>query len=403
MDDAARELGLSPAQVRLTNFVKQFPYVSPIGGSLTDSDYVGTMRQLLTLFKYDERVQEATKLRAQGRKVGVAVTAAVELCRPLCSIFGSMFYNQPQYAAVTLRMHPDGSLSILSGDAPQGQARASTMVRVVARELGANAEAVEVYTGDTALSPVTNSNTDVTTVCAMAARRLRSKVLQIGSQMLEVEYREDDFACANGEVRYLPDGRTLSFRDIAWTAIMRPFLLPDGGNVVDLSETAFAEAPYAPTAFAAHAAMVEVDGETGKLKVLSYGFVGDAGKVMNARGLRTAVTAGIATGISNTTHEAYIYDDQGQLITSNLKDYAMLTANDMPWEVLIAHHDTPTQATLYGHKRTITEGVPTGVPPALANAIIDAYDGQVDIPSAPFFPADLWALHQRATTASASS
>jgi carbon-monoxide dehydrogenase large subunit len=137
--------------------------------------------------------------------------------------------------------------------------------------------------------------------------------------------------------------------------------------------------------------MVEVDPELGKIRILSYGFVGDCGKVLNPRGLRTAVMAGIATGISNTTHEAYIYDEQGQLITSNMKDYAMLTAGEMPLELIIDHHDTPTAATVYGHKRTISEGVPAGVPPVLANAIIDAFGGKIDLTVVPFFPGDLWA------------
>jgi len=168
MDDAARRIGITPDEIRMRNFVKEFPYVSRLGGTLTDSDYVGAMGALLRVFRYEERVKEAAVLRSQGRNVGVGLAAAVEQCRPLCSITGSMFYNQPQYAAVTLRMHPDGSVSILSGDAPQGQARSTTMARVVARELGADPALIEVYTGDTLLSPVTNSNTDVTTVCAVA-------------------------------------------------------------------------------------------------------------------------------------------------------------------------------------------------------------------------------------------
>lgn len=389
MDDAARKLGVSPVQIRRINFIKNFPYASPLGGSLNDSDYVGTMDKLLSVFRYDERLQEAAQLRASGRRVGVGIAACVELCRPLCSFGGALAYNQPQYASVNMRMYPDGSVSIMSGDAPQGQQRHTTMAKVTAEELGVDPAVIEVYTGDTLLSPITNSNTDVASVCAIAARRLRSKVIAVATHLMGVDANEDNFACANGIVTHLPDGRTMGFREIAWTTIMRPFLLP-AGSIPDLAETAYVEAPYAPTSFAAHAAMVEVDPELGKIRILSYGFVGDSGKPLNPRGLRTAVIAGIATGISNTTHEAYIYDDQGQLITSNLKDYAMLTAGEMPQELIIDHNDTPTAATIYGHKRMISEGVPTGVPPAIANAIIDAFGGSVDLTVIPFFPGDLW-------------
>jgi carbon-monoxide dehydrogenase large subunit len=400
MDDAAREFGMSPADIRRINFVKSFPYVSPLGGTLSDSDYTGAFDRLLTVFDYEGRLREAERLRATGRIVGVGLATCVEVCRPMCSYAGSLSYNQPQYASVTLRMHPDGSVSILSGDAPQGQMRHTTMTQVVARELGADPALIEVYTGDTLLSPVTNSNTDVTSVCAIAARRLRTKLLIAAAHLLQVPFVEANFACAGGVVTHLPDGNTISFRRIAWTTIMRPFLLPEGSSP-DLTETAYFEAPYSPTSFAAHAAMVEVDPELGKLRVLAYGFVGDSGKPLNPRGLRTAVLAGIATGISNTTHEAYIYDEQGQLVTSTLKDYAMLTAGEMPLDVVIDHQDTPTKATFYGHKRMITEGVPSGVPPAIANAVVNAFAGGVDISTVPFFPRDLWDMAQASAQAAA--
>lgn len=393
MDDAARKLGLSPVEMRVRNLVTTFPYTSPLGGQrsmLNDSDYLGTVDKLLTQFRFEERKAEVEKLRAAGKRIGIGFAACVETCRPLCSIGGVVAYNQPQYASVTMRMYPDGSVSIMSGDAPQGQMRHTTMTRVVADELGADIRMIEVYTGDTLLSPITNSNTDVASVCAIASRRLKKKVIAAAAHLMKVSAEESNFQCARGAVTHVPDGRTLTFRDVCWAVMMRPFLFPDG-SVPDLSETAFFEPPYAPTSFAAHAAVVEVDPALGKIRVLAYGIVGDCGKILNPRGLRTGIISGIATGISNLTHEAYIYDDQGQLITSNLKDYAMLTAGEMPQEIVIGHNDTPTSVTVYGHKRMITEGVPAGVAPAVANAIVDAFDGQVDLTTIPIFPKGIWA------------
>ena len=186
MDDAARELGMAPSQIRLINFIKEFPYPSPLGMPLSDSDYIGAMNRLISVFRYEERKQEAVRLRASGRKVGVGVAACVDVNRPLCSITGALFYNQPNYASVTVRVYPDGSVSIMSGDAPQGQARHTTMAKVVAAELGVNVDVIEVYTGDTLLSPVTNSNTDVTSACAVAARRLKSKVCALAAHLMKV-------------------------------------------------------------------------------------------------------------------------------------------------------------------------------------------------------------------------
>lgn len=393
MDDAARGLGISPIEIRMKNLVKEFPYASPLasmrGGKLTDSDYIGSMTTLLDSFDMQRRLNEAKRMRAEGRKVGIGVATCIELCRPTCSFGGALLYNQPTYAAVSLRMYPDGSVSIMSGDAPQGQMRHTTMAKIVAAELGADFDQVEVYTGDTLLSPVTQSNTDVASVCAIAARKLRSKVISVASHLMQVENVESNFVCKDGAVTHIPDGRAMSHREIAWAAIMRPFLLPKD-SVPDLAETAYFETEYSPTSFGAHAAMVEVDEKLGKVRILSYGFVSDSGKPLNPKGLRTALVAGIATGISNSMYEAYIYDDRGQLLTSTMKDYAMATAEAMPDEVIIAHHDNPTSATIYGHKRMISEGVASGVPPALANAIIDAFDGKLNLTIAPFFHGDLW-------------
>jgi len=398
MDDAARELRITPLAIRTVNLVRSFPYISKLGGALTDSDYLGSIDELVRTFRYHDRLAEVERMRQSGRCVGVGLAVCVDHCRPLCSPGGVLFYNQPQYASVSMRMYPDGSVAVMCGDAPQGQMRHTTMAKVTSAELGVALREVEVYTGDTLLSPVVNSNTDVASVCAVAARRLRAKLVTIAATLLKVPPIAEDFAFRDSVVTHVPDGRQLTFRDLAWAAIMRPFTLGTS-EIVDLAETAYVEAPYAPTAFAVHAAVVEFDRELGKLKILSYGFVGDCGKPLNPRGLRTAITAGIATGIANTTHEAYIYDEQGQLVTSNLKDYAMLAAGEMPQEIVIGHHDVPTAATVYGHKRMITEGVPAGVAPAVANAIIDALGGKVTIDAVPIFPDALWQLGTQALEA----
>lgn len=389
MDDAARLIGISPLEIRMRNFVHQFPYKSPLGGSLSDSDYLGTTARLVEVFDLEGKRREAARLRAEGRKVGVGIVGCVELCRPQCSPMGAIFYNQPNYASVILRMQPDGSVGIMSGDAPQGQGRQSTMVGVVVRELGADPEMVDVITGDTWLSPITNSNTDVTSVCGMAARKLRVTLLAAARHLLGVTSADDAFGIERGIVTHRPDGRTVTFREIGWAVMMTPFKMPEGFPP-DLTVTQYLEAPYSPTSFSAHAAMVEVDPETAKLTILSYGIVGDCGRPLNPKGLNAAITAGIATGISNTTHEAYIYNEDGQLVTSNLKDYAMLTAGEMPRELVIDHFNVTTGATLYGHKRTISEGVPTGVPPVLMNALIDAFEGEIDITTIPIFPGAIW-------------
>ncbi len=192
MDDAARELGFSPAQICRINFVKEFPYNSPLGGTLTDSNYVATMDKLLSVFRYEERQQEAERLRTAGRKVGVGLAACVELCRPLCSFGGALFYNQPQYASVSLRMYPDGSVSIMSGDAPQGQMRHTTMAKVTPRS---RSRVHRSLYGRHPPQPGHQLNTDVTSVCAIAARRLRSKVIAAASHLMRVDANESNFVC----------------------------------------------------------------------------------------------------------------------------------------------------------------------------------------------------------------
>jgi len=388
MDEAARELGLSPFEIRRLNFVSSFPYVSPLGACLTDSDYAGTLAALENDFEWSRRRNEVQELRNEGRLVGLGLATCVEICRPLTSRAGAMFYNQPQYASVMIRMEPDGSVSVSSGDAPQGQARHSTMARVVAQELGVELGVVEVTTGDTKDSPITNSNTDVASVSAIAARQLREKVLRVARHLMGLSEKEE-LTIENGTIVCKSTGRSMTCREVAWRCLMRPFELP-ATLEPDLTVIAYLEAPYSPTSFSAHAAVVEIDQELGKIDILAYGMVGDTGKVLDHKGLRSALLGAIETGISNATSEAYVYDEVGQLVTSNLKDYAMLTVGGMPEEIMIKHHDSPTSSTVYGHKRSISEGAALAVPPAIANAISDALDGRCDLRVAPFHIGDVW-------------
>jgi carbon-monoxide dehydrogenase large subunit len=400
MDDAARALSIGPDEIRRTNFVRKFPYSSPLGQSLTDSDYLGSFDKLLEAFDYESLALEAAELRAVGRRVGVGLAACVEICRPLTSLGSALFYNQPGYASATLHMFSDGSVAIHTGDAPQGQQRHTTMASVVATELGIDPQTIEVYTGDTYASPMINSNTDVTSACGVAARRLRQRLCGIASHLMQVDDAEDAFAIRSGVIEHLASGRTMTVREAATAVLIRPFLFP-AGTLPDLSETAYVEAPYSPTSFGAHAAMVEVDPELGLVTILKYGFVGDCGRPLNPVGLENAIRGGLATGIGNSLCEMYVYDAEGRLLTRSLKDYTMAGANEMPREVVIDHHDTPTPSTEYGHKRSVTEGVPAGVPPALANAIVEAFDGDIDLTIAPFQPAELWAVVHAGTTEAA--
>lgn len=391
IDIAARELGMDPAQMRLKNLIAQVPHTTPAGGVLQECDFTGTFKQLLDTFGYEKMKGEVADLRKQGRYIGIGVAGWIDHLWPVSSSIGERAYGQPFYASARVKLETDGTVMVFTGDSPQGQCRDTSVSQVVADELGVHPYDIVCVMGDTQSSPFNNHGVHTHTAALLAAREVRAKIIRVAAHLLKLDPDEGDFDLKEGKVVWCEDeSKCLSLREIARAAWLRPQYLPLGMQP-GIESTKFHEATAPPPAgYSAHAFLVEVDADTAQFKILKHQYVGDAGTVLNPLMLEGSAQGAVSSALSQGAYEEYVYDENGQLLTTTLMDYLMATAAEVP-EIKIGWRNIPTSSTPLGDKKMISEGVGSAVPPALANAIADALQAYgVKITELPLTPARIW-------------
>jgi len=349
VDDLARELGLDPVEVRRKNLIRrdEFPWNTGTGSAQVpieydSGDYARALDTALSLIGYDTRRKEQIEERARGngRVLGIGVASYV-----LLTGLG------PHEGAV-LRIDGSGKALLITGASPHGQGTATALAQIVADELGLRPEDVGVRHGDTALIPYgvgtyASRNAVVAGSAALiVARSVRAKALKVAAHLLEVSER--DLELADGEVRVAgaPDEhRTLA--ELA-AACAPGADLPDGISP-GLEATHYFPAPRATFASGAHAAVVEIERETGRLTILDYAVASDAGPLINPRIVEGQLHGGVAQGIGGALYEELAYDEHGQPRAQTLMDYTMPSAAQIP-AVRIAHLDTPSPLNPLGVK-----------------------------------------------------
>ena len=388
MDLSARELGIDTVEIRRINLIKHHPYEAP--GMILHGDFMGVLEQLLRDMDYPALRERVAAERQRGRHLGVGVAVAVDLATPYSSAgLGWVAYHQPFYATARVKIETDGDVVIYAGDSPQGQGRETTVAQAAADQLGVEPEAVRVFFGDTANSPLNNHAVHTQTAVHIAAQRLREKVLAIGAHMLGLP--TDSCEVRGGGVIDASDPEHgVTLHEVARTAWLNVGALPPGVQPM-LEEIGFDELGLSSTnSFSAHGCLVEVFPDTGEYKIEDWWYVGDAGRVMNPRMLEGAIHGGVACGISNASFEHYAYDGNGQFLAATMMDYLMAGPMDVT-HVHSSHHNTPVETTRLGFKKMVTEGVPAGVPPALVDAVEDALKPlDVRFTALPLTPSRLW-------------
>ncbi|MHB8567072.1 MAG: xanthine dehydrogenase family protein molybdopterin-binding subunit [Nitrososphaerales archaeon] len=368
VDELARELKLDPAEVRLRNFIprENFPYTT-VGDLTYDSgDYAMNLKKALELSSYDHWLDEQKRARSQGRLVGIGISTYVEICA-----FGPDF---PQTAAISVTQ--SGKVTIISGTSPHGQGHETPLSQIAADKLGIKIEDIYVSYGDTALLPwgtfTAGSRSAALggSAVLMCAEKIRDKMARIAAKALEVPV--EDIAFENGEIfsktnRQDPKKR-FSFHKVASYAY-KPKRLPEG-----IEPTLFAFSAFAPPnytfPFGTHVAVIEIDKDTGKIKVLSYTSVDDCGKVLNPLIVEGQIHGGIAQGLAQALLEGVKYSDDGQLLTASFLDYQIPMAEDIP-ELNSFRTETPTTSNPLGIKG-VGEAGTIAATPTLANAVADA-------------------------------
>ena len=385
VDIIADRLGMDPAEVRYKNFIQpeEFPYICATGTRLDSGNYPEALRKALEILDYDYWRREQARLRQEGRYLGVGMALVIE---PSSSTrMGS--YNAGYFTAV-MRITPIGRVQVFTGGNDEGQGHRTTIAQLTADELGVEFDDVDALEGDSELCPYGSGSYSSrfsvvgTSAVILAARQLREKVLKIAAHLLEVPVEELEW----GGGRVYPRGRFeagLTFQQIAAPAHFAIYRLPPGVEP-GLEATVHYRDPniafpmdekgrvmmFSAIPYDANACAVEVDVETGRIKILKYVSVHDCGNMVNPKIVEGQHTGALVHGLGGALYEEILYDDQGQPLAASFKDYFLPTVQEVP-EFIMDHLVSPNPFTPGGFKGTGETGT-VGPPPTLANAVEDA-------------------------------
>jgi len=378
MDALARRVGKDPAELRELNFIPPFSEAREVASGLSfdSGNYAASFQKAKELAGYDEirKEQQASGGRRNGKLLGVGISTYIEMCGLAPSqVLSAVKYAAGGWDAATIRCHPTGKVTVVTGTSPHGQGHVTTWSQIAADALGVDPDDVEVLHGDTAVSPTgmdTYGSRSISvggTALYKAAEKIRAKARTIAAHELEVAEEDLEWKDGKFQVAGAPD-KAKTIPEIAfsaWTA----HALPDG-----VEPGLFASAVWDPPNFTfpsgAHICVVEVDPETGQTEIVKYVAVDDCGTIINPMIVDGQVMGGVAQGIAEALYEEAIYDENGTLLTGNLTTYRVPSAAELP-RFTLDRTVTPSTTNPLGVKG-IGEAGTIASPPAVLNAVADA-------------------------------
>ena len=380
MDAIARELGLDPLEVRRLNMVesRELPYAMPTGEVIADITPKETLEAAAKAIDYPGFRARQAAARTAGRHLGLGLCSVVE-----STTYGSKFYKAAGipgsgHEAAWVRIEPSGAVNVSVGLGATGQGYETAFAQVVADALGVEPAQVRVHMGNTDVAPYgmgsrgARGGTAGGTAIFLAARDANEKALAIAARMLGFDSAEG-LTLVDGRVERnilgerVPTQITLA--QIARTAYLDPTALPAGmAPGLDFSRTY--DPPPMTYSNAAHACEVELDPETGRVRILRYVVAEDCGTVLNPLVVEGQQHGAIAMGLSGALLEHMRYDENAQNITGSLADYLVATSADLPRFEVIAMH-TPSGGNPVGTKG-MAEGGVMGAVGVIAAAVNDA-------------------------------
>jgi carbon-monoxide dehydrogenase large subunit len=375
VEQCARELKVDPAELRRRNFIREFPYATPVGLTYDTGDYEATLvkaQALADVAGFPARKAESAR---RGKLRGLGYSCYIEACGIAPSnIAGALGARAGLFEAGEVRVHPTGTITVFTGSHSHGQGHETTFAQVVAGRLGVPVENVEIVHGDTGRIPFgmgtygSRSLSVGGTAIVKAVDKVIAKGRKIAAHLLEAS--EADMVFENGEFKVAGTDRKIPFAQVALTAYV-PHNYPLETLEPGLNENAF----YDPTNFTypagSYVCEVEVDPDTGTVSIERFTAVDDFGNIVNPMIVEGQVHGGLAQGIGQALLEQAIYDrETGQLLTGSYMDYAMPRATDLP-SFVVDTCSTPCTHNPLGVKGCGEAGA-IGSPPALINAITDA-------------------------------
>jgi carbon-monoxide dehydrogenase large subunit len=397
IDQAAHELGLDPLDVRRKNFIpkEDFPADVAVGITYDSGDYHGSLDKLLQNLDLDAFRREQEQARQQGRYLGIGFSTYMEICglAPSRAVGPSAVGIQAGFwESAVVRVHPSGSATVWTGTSPHGQGHDTGFAQIVADRIGISPEQVEVVHGDTDRGPFGMGTYGSRSLAvggesvARAALKVQDKARKIAAHLLEAAPEDVELADGKYQVRGSPD-KGLGLGDISLAAYV-PENIPDGMEP-GLEETNFYDPENFVFPFGAHAAIVEVDAETGKVDLLRYVCVDDCGPAINPLLIDGQVHGGVVHGIAQALYEQVVYDESGQLVTGSFVDYALPTAAEVP-SFETDRTETPSPVNSLGVKG-VGEAGTIASSPTIVNGVIDALRPLgVDYIDMPLTPLRVW-------------
>ena len=401
VDLAADELGMEPAELRRRNFIAKdaYPYQTPVALQYDSGDYFTTLD--LALKAADVQGFETRRREAAGRGKlrGLGLATYIEACGIAPSaVAGALGARAGLYESAEVRVHPTGSVTILTGSHSHGQGHETTFSQLVADGLGIPIESIEIVHGDTDKIPygMGTYGSRSLAVGGSAIVKAMDKVVAKGRKIAAhlLEAAEADVEFKDGKFTVAGTDRSKTMAEVALTAYV-PHNFPHEELEPGLDETAFYDPKNFTFPSGAHIAEVEIDPQTGQVAIVNFTASDDFGRILNPMIVEGQVHGGLAQGIGQALLEACVYDKEtGQLLTGSYNDYTMPRAGDLPYFTL-STNVTPCTHNPLGVKGCGEAGA-IGAPAAITNALVDALKPlgirHLDMPAT---PERLWRLIQQ--------
>jgi carbon-monoxide dehydrogenase large subunit len=373
MDRAAKAFGLDPIEIRRRNLVKTFPYTSAMGMVFDEASYVETMDVAVKAVDVPAFRRRQAAARAEKRYLGLGFATFSERTGYGTPAFAARGMDvTPGWETVEMVMDPSGFIEARIGASPHGQGLRTTLSQIIADELGTSPDRIKIVHGDTDRTPygwgtfASRSLVIAGGATLLAAQKVRGKLVKMASILLEAS--ADDIVLEGDAARVAGTDRAVSVQVLARAAYHQVHRFK-GEITPGIAESATYDPP-GTFSNACHAAMVEVDIETGRVTIEKFLVAEDAGRLINPLIVDGQIHGGVAQGVANALLEEIIYDETGNILTATLADYLPPTAQEIP-PIEIHHLETLTEASITKAKG-LGEGGAIGAPAAVVNAINDA-------------------------------
>lgn len=390
IETAAREMGVSPAELRRKNFITSFPHQTPVIMNYDAGDYAASLDAAMEAADYAGFAQRKAAARANGKLRGIGMSCYIEACglAPSAAV-GSLGAGVGLWESAEVRVNAAGTIEVLTGSHSHGQGHETTFAQLVNQRFGVPIDSVSIVHGDTDKVQMgmgtygSRSGAVGMSAVAKALDKVEAKAKKIAAHLLEAD--EGDIVIENGALKVTGTDRQVPWFQMALAAYTA-HNLPDSMEP-GLKETSF----YDPSNFTfpagCYVCEVEIDPETGVTEIVQFVAADDFGNIINPMIVEGQVHGGVAQGIGQALLEGTRYDASGQLLTASYMDYTMPRADDLP-SFKVSTSNTPCPGNPLGIKGCGEAGA-IGSPPAVINAITDAI-GITDI-AMPASPSTVWA------------